>query len=242
MAIEKIQLPNGQTVEISEWLHWPLFSTCEGAGGVNPVAPLGLGDGASINLSLFTYTIGQQVPVTAGVTPRMANESDTNQTVSARMNYDEAFICFSVTYEPFALTGSTPILQLPDNTDGVSPALTGTNLRRLQRDTMFELTVGAKISKPQIRAPLAYFGQGVGAVAYGPGDALVSPPATINMDYGTAGPVSPRNQRAYNLPVFIQSDRVMKGKFHSTNGPIIGLSQSWRLRFILDGIKRRAVA
>lgn len=244
MAIEKIQLPNGETVNISEWLHWPQYSTCEGAGGLNAAAPLNLGDGANINLDIFTYTVGQQVPRTAGITSRMANESDTNQNVGARMNYDEAFLCYSITYEIFALEGDdgTTVPGLPNNVQGAAPAFIGTNLRRLQRDTLFELRVGAKISKPQARAPLSYFGQGVGATAAGPGTELIAPPQTINMDYGTGGPVSPRNQRSFTLPVYVHSDRVMKGKFYSPDGIITGLNQSWRMRWILDGLKKRPIA
>jgi hypothetical protein len=249
MAIEKIQLPNGQTYEVSEWLHWPQYSSGEGEGGINPVAPDFLGNGHAINMSLFTYTVSQQLPRAGAVVPRQATESDTNQVVSSRMNYDEAFLCYSTTYEIFSLdTASdpngrgTPVVGLPDNFQGAGPAFIGSNLRRMQRDCIFELRVGAKISKPQLRAPMSYFGQGVGAVAFGPGDALSAPPATINMDYGTGGAISPRNQRAYTLPVFIASDRVMKGIFSSPNGEIEGLNQSWRIRWYLDGLKRRPIA
>lgn len=246
MAIEKITLPNGEVYQLNEWIHWPVFSTMEAEGGVGAAAdPLGLGNGVAVNLDMFTYQVSQKVPRAGAIPPRDATVSDTNQVVGSRMNYDEALLCYSVTYEVFALEtngGGTPLPTLPFNFQSASPAFIGSNLRRLQRDCLFELRVGAGISKPQIRAPLSYFGQGIGATAFGPGDALAAPPATINMDYGTGGAISPRNQRAFVLPVFIASDRVMKGKFWSPDGTIEGVNQSYRMRWYLDGLKKRPIA
>jgi hypothetical protein len=243
MAIEKITLPNGEVYSLNEWIHWPQFSTLEAEGGRDFAAdPLGLGNGVSVNLDMFTYQVSQQVPRAGAIAPRSATQSDTNQVVGSRMNYDEAFLCYSTTYEIFALNSGTELPTVPGHFQSASPAFIGSNLRRLQRDCLFELRIGAGISKPQIRAPLSYFGQGIGATAFGPGDALAAPPATINMDYGTGGAISPRNQRLYVLPVFIASDRVMKGKFWSPDGQIEGVSQSYRMRWYLDGLKKRPVA
>lgn len=244
MAIEKIQLPNGQAVEISEWLHWPLFSTVEGQGGIGSGSdPLGLGNGAAINLRLFSYIVGQQIPRAGTVTARAANESDTNQVIAGKMGYDEAFLCYAITPEFFALTDGTAFPTLPNSKESVAPALTAGNIRRLQRDCVFSLVIGAKITKPQARAPMPYFNQGVGAVASSPGGSgLTTPPNTTLMDYGTSGSISPRNQRLYNLPVLIDSDRAMYGKIESPGGTISGLSQNWRMRWYLDGLKRRPVA
>ena len=250
MAIEKITLPNGEVYTLNEWIHWPQYSSFEAEGAVGAALdPLGLGNGVSVNIDLFTYQVSQQVPRAGAIAPRPARTTDTNQVVGSRMNYDEAFLCYSATYEIFALeTESQPegrgtmMPTVPNAFQSQGPAFIGTNLRRLQRDCLFELRVGAGISKPQLRAPLSYFGQGVGATAYGPGDALSAPPDSIHMDYGTAGCVSPNNQRRYVLPVYIHSDRVMRGKFWSPDGPIVGVNQSYRMRWYLDGMKKRPVA
>lgn len=246
MAIQTIKLPDGRTVEISEWLHWPLYSTIEGQGGINAGAdPLGLGVGASIDLRLFTYVVGARIPqagtVSVGAT-RTATESDTNNNAKARMNQDQAMLVFSMTYEMFALDDDTDVPGLPNNIQGVEPALVGSNLRRLQRDCMYELFVGANIIKPQARAPLAYYGQGLGAPAWGSGDALVLGAQTLNLNYGTAGPPVPSNQRRWQLPVYIHSDRVMYARLNSPVGQIQGLSQDWSFRGYLDGMLRRPVA
>jgi hypothetical protein len=243
MAIERITLPNGEVYSLNEWIHWPQFSTFEAQGGIGAATdPLGLGNGISVNADLFTYQVSQQVPRFGAIAPRSATTSDTNQVVGSRMNYDEAFLCYSVTYEIFALDSGTEMPTIAGHFQSAEPAFIGTNLRRLQRDCIFELRLGAGISKPQIRAPFSYYGQGIGATAFGPGDALAAPPSTINMDYGTGGGISPRNQRAYVLPVYIANDTVMKGKFWSPDGQIAGVSQSYRMRWYLDGLKKRPVA
>jgi hypothetical protein len=228
MALNKIRLPNGEELVIDEWLHWPQFSTIEFAAGI------------AINLRAFTYVAGQQIPQ-AGAVPggkRTSNESDTNQTARTRMNHDEAFLAYSLTYEHFALTdahdddGDT-VLSAP------APLLEATNLRRLQRDVVVALTIGAGIDKPQFRAPLSWIDQGVGAPAYGSGDAVA---AGVAISYGTAGPVSPKSQRQWKLPIFIASDRVMHLNFKSEFGAITDLTQAARFRWYIDGLKRRPVA
>jgi hypothetical protein len=245
VAIQTIKLPDGRTVEISEWLHWPIFSTVEGQGGINAGAdPLGLGNGAAIDLRLFSYVVGARIPQAGAPATgvRTSTESDTNQVARGRINQDEAFLCFSMTYEMFALDDDSAIPGLPNNIQSVEPALVGTNLRRLQRDCMFELFVGARISKPQARAPLSYYGQGLGAPAWGSGDALALGAQTLNLNYGTAGNPTPSNQRRWQLPVYIHSDRVMNAKLTSPVGQVVGLSQDWSFRGYLDGLKKRPVA
>ncbi len=238
MAINQIKLPNGEVFKIEEWLHWPLFSTIEGAAG------------SSVNLRAFSYIIGQKVPQAGAISTgsRQATISDTNQVVRSKINHDEAFILYSMTYEHFALEGSanqdSVYNNAPFNDAAVAPILRGTNLRIMQRDMMVDLMVGAGITKPAARAPLSYINQGIGAVAWGSGDALgiANGGATsLNLNYGTGGPVSPSNQRMYAMQVFIQSDRTMSLKLATPAGAM-PVDQDWRLKFYLDGLKRRAVA
>jgi hypothetical protein len=245
MAIDKIKLPDGTEVSLSEWLHWPLFSTVEAQGGLNfATDPLLLGNGVSVDMKLFSYVAGARVPQT-GIVPspgRMATDSDTNQVARSRINHDEAMIVFAMTYEIFALTDDTAIPNLPNDVGALAPVFTGDNLRRMQRDCMYELTVGAGITKPQARAPLSYYGQGVGAPAWGSGDQLNTATQVVNFTYGTAGYVSPLNQRRWQLPVYIHSDRVMFARINTPAGQIVGLSQSWQFKGYLDGLKKRPVA
>ncbi len=239
MAINRIRLPDGASFNIEEWLHWPLFSTLEGAAGAN------------VDLRAFSYVVGQPVPQAGVISTgrRDATETDTNHDRRSAMGHDEAFICFSMTFEHFAIEGSDnqdSVFTVPplDNA-AVAPILSGTNLRIMQRFMMYEMFVGAGISKPQASAPLSYYGQGIGAVAYGSGDALAitnGGATALNLNYGTAGPVSPHNQRLYQLPVVIHSDRVFNVRMSTPAGPLAGVDQDWRLRLYCDGLKRRPVA
>lgn len=248
MAIQTIKLPDGREIAITEWLHWPIFSTIEGEGGIGAVNdPLNLGVGAAINLKLFTYVVGQQIPqakVSGGtLLNRNSTESDTNQVARSKMNQDEAFLGFGMTYEVTAIGNDTRIPNLPNNVQAVDPIFTGTNLRRLQLYTMYELNVGAGISKPQARAPLSYYGQGLGAYAWGSGDELSLGAATVNLGYGTGAAIpSPQNQRRWQLPIYIHGDQVMYARLWSPQGQIPGLSQNFAFKGYIDGLKKRPVA
>lgn len=225
MAIKKIHLPDGEEVVIDEWLHYQQFSTIEFAAG------------AQVNLKAFTYVQGQTVPQ-IGLVPRNATESDTNQVAKTRMNHDEAYLCYAITYENFALTnaeiaGTSPTTLAP------APALLSQNLRRLQRDLVLSLVVGANIKKPQARFPFSRIGQSVGAPAY-TSTGLVA--ANTAFSYGTGGKLTSSNQRRFQLPVYIASDRVFYLEVRSFPGAITDLSQAVRMRLYLDGLKRRPVA
>lgn len=236
MAIQQIKLPDGSVFNLEEWLHWPSFSVVEGAAGSN------------VNLRAFSYVIGDRVPQAGAVTggPRQATESDTNWVTKSRANHDEAIVVFAITNEYFALEGSqAPIGNGAAQLAATAPILTGTNLRWMQLLMMQELFVGANISKPMASAPLEYYGQGIGAVAYPSGDALTIAlgPTSLNLNYGTAGNINPvNNQRLWPMPVMVDSDRVMYVKLTTPGGKLEHVDQDWRLRIYLDGVKRRPVA
>jgi hypothetical protein len=222
MAIKKIHLPDGEEVVIDEWLHYQQFSTIEFAAG------------SQINLRAFTYVQGQVVPQ-QGLVPRNATESDTNQVAKTRMNHDEAYLCYAITWEAFALSSA----ESETFTLAPAPAMLSQNVRRLQRDVVLSLVVGANIKKPQARAPFSRYGQSVGAPAYPSSQALT---AATAFSYGTGGKMSASNQRRFQLPVYIASDRVFYVEVRSFPGAITDLSQAVRLRIYLDGLKRRPVA
>lgn len=228
MAIKQIRLPDGSEVVIDEWLHYQQFSTIEFAAGV------------AVNLRAFTYVQGQQIPTQGAVPggPRTATEADTNQVAKTRMNHDEAYLCYAITYEHFALTdavieGDPAVMLAP------APVLLSQNLRRLQRDLVLSLVVGANIKKPQARFPFSRVGQSIGAPAFTSTQALA---ANTNFSYGTGGRMTASNQRRFQLPVYIASDRVFYLEIRSFPGAIADLSQAVRMRFFLDGLKRRPVA
>lgn len=231
-----------QDFALDEWSHWPLYTTVEAAlsTAAAPVIP---------NLRGFSYTVGQNVP-SQGLAKRTADISDTNQAVRARINRDEAYICFAMTYEVFALENTatrdnnSPFPVPPLNDESAAPMLTGTNLRQMQQSLMLELFLGANITKPMASAPLSWYGQSVGTYVAGPGDAVAIANAfgavAINLNYGTAGELSASNQRSWQLPVEINSDTPMYSKLSCPSGSFL-CDQDWRMRQYMDGIKRRPV-
>jgi len=228
MAIKQIRLPDGSEVVIDEWLHYQQFSTIEFAAAT------------AVNLRAFTYVQGQQIP-TQGVVPggpRTATESDTNQVAKTRMNHDEAYLCYALTYEHFALTNAE-VGEDPATLLAPAPVLLSQNLRRLQRDLVISLVVGANIKKPQARFPFSRIGQSIGSPAFTSTQALA---VNTAFSYGTGGAMTASNQRRFQLPVYIASDRVFYLEIRSFPGAIADLSQAVRMRFFLDGLKRRPVA
>ena len=109
----------------------------------------------------------------------------------------------------------------------------------LQHQLLFSFMVGTRQSKPQARAPLAWFGQGSGPVTYTSGD---SPNATNFLNMGAGGVPTPQNQRRFPMPIFVASDRKVSVDVESPEGALTALTQDIRLRLTLDGIKRRPVA
>lgn len=232
MAINKVQLPDGTEVVIDEWLHYPLFSTIQ-------IGSLG-GNGDSTNLRAFSYVQGMRVPSTTNVTgsTRLADARDTNMVKRGGLNYDEAFILYAVTYEAFALTDS--VVPVPEgDTNAPAPVLSAENLKRLQRDLLIEIIVGAQQQKPQLRSPFSFIGQSAGTKSFSSTNAVG---AAIAYSQGTGGSIDARNQRRLELPIYIESQQVSFMKVSSPIGTIVGLDQQVRLRWYWDGLKRRPVA
>lgn len=237
MAIQKLKLPTGEVVSIDEWIAIPRYSTIEFGSDVDP------------NLRAFSYVVGQRVPqqgtIPAAFAGRNATETDTNQTTRTRINHDQAYLAYSLTYEAFALDDAT----IPDASPAGTlitgaPVLSSRNLRILQRDLVVSLTIGANIDKPQARFPFSWMGQGPGALAYPSGDTVA---AGVAFSYGTGGGTpTPKNQRSWKLPVWIASDRVFYVEVSSKRSPRTANnprhSQALRLRLYVDGLNRRPVA
>jgi hypothetical protein len=236
MAIKKVTLPDGSSVVIDEWLHYPLFSTIQlGTSG---------GAGDAVNLRAFSYVQGQRVPSTTNApnNTRLADARDTNMVKRGGMNYDEAFILYALTFEHFALT-SVAVGETDPITSLVAPipVFTAENLRRLQRDVLVELIIGAQQQKPQLRAPMSYISQSVGTKSFAMQGNTAANTIT-GFSAGTAGDVDARNQRRLELPIYIESQQVSFLKVTSPVGTIAGMNQAVRLRWYWDGLKRRPVA
>src|SRR5215470_1018949 len=125
-STSKIRLENGWELNASEWLHQPRYSTTEFAST------------ASVQQTLFSYVVGGNVSST-GLPKRSATELDTNMTKRKGMAQDEAMFVFAITFDIYGLSDA------PDyggvHFAAVEPEYSALNLRRLQRNLVFELLV-----------------------------------------------------------------------------------------------------
>lgn len=225
--VSNIRLANGQEINLSEWLPTPRFSTVEWA------------QASSVNLTAFSYVVGQTVAQT-GLANRSATELDTNMTKRKGMAQDEAMLVFAVTFDIYGLSDGAVS---GGHFAAVAPQYSALNLRRLQRDLVFALTVGSGISKPQVGIPFSEIAQSMGPVGFASGVA-----ATDTLDQGTSGVVRGVNQRTLDLPVFIggfgEDNAIGNGMqfqaklYTGPGGAVSGLNQDTRIRIIFDGLLR----
>lgn len=233
-SLNRILMADGSEFSLSEWLHQPVWTTIEFAST------------AAVNLRAYSYRRGQTV-ASSGLARRNATDQDTNLVRQRAMNQDEALLCFGITVEVYALgnfqidAGPPVVLATP------APALSGTDLRRLQRDAMLEIFIGAGIKKPQFDAPFGYYGSSMGITAASSGDTTAT--TNLNLDHGTAGRASATNQQQLTMPLYIGGfgDNAMPGnamtfyaKFYNAfGGAFAGLNQAVRIRIVADGLKKR---
>lgn len=233
-SLNRILMADGSEFSLAEWLHQPVWTTIEFASNVG------------VNLTAYSYRRGQPV-ASAGLPRRTATDQDTNLVRQKAMNQDEALLCFGITIEFFALADITFGTAPNITTVAPAPALSGTDLRRLQRDTMLEFFIGAGIKKPQFDAPIGYYGSSMGITPYASGDNNAA--TALNLDHGTAGAPSARNQQSLTMPLYIGGfgDNAMPGNamtffakyYNAFGGAISGLRQSVRMRIVADGLKKR---
>ena len=233
-SFNHIRFADGTELSLAEWLGQPVHSVVEFASTAGVT-----------KLRAFNYVRGQNVS-SLGLPKRGATEQDTNLVKAQAMNQDEALLCFSITVECFGLSAIVNA-QGGVFTIAPTPLLSGTDLRRLERDAMLNLFVGAGVKKPQFEAPFVYYGQSVGATINGPGD--TGGTSALALDYGTMGRVTGTNQHMFDLPIYIGGfgDQARPGNSmtffaefkNAYGGPFVGLRQDVRLNIRCDGLKKR---
>lgn len=223
-SLNQVRLTDGTVVEISEWLHWPLYSTAD------------FGSADAVNVTLFSYVVGQPVAKTNTPAQREANGRDTNMVRKGKMNQDEAFIVMSLFWEPYALSSDTS-----EPTQAPAPLMSAANLRRLQTALTYELVIGAGTKKADIELTHSMIPQSVGPRYSIAGD-------SAGTYVGTASECDPGAQYVLNLPVPIGgtgeralpgNSRTFKLRVRSYNGAVSGLTQNFSGRFWLDGLRQR---
>ena len=248
--LKDVILPDGTRTAIDEWLHDPRYSTGE------------IGPRDNLDLRLFSYVRGQQVPRTASIPARLATDADTNMVQSNQMGYDEAFVVYAMTFEAFSLVNAVepddplpprdyPYLPASFGNDAIpGPLMDLSTLRAAQRNIVVELLVGASQRKPRIRETFGRIGQSIGTHTIasiagtnnGAPNRHLRPPAT-------AGEVEVWNQRRYEEPIFIREQEIARVRLYAPDGSVAaGMDINtanrlvpFRLRMYLDGLRRRPV-
>jgi hypothetical protein len=153
--IVTMKLQDGNTVEFADWSDKPLYSS------------INLLDGATTQeMTFFSYVQGDPVPSFAPgavpVTPRTANERDTNMAVPAALSSEEEFLVFSIRPEVFCLSvtdPSNPDFSTPAALTALDIAATPGMLSALGLYTLLYLEISEK-RFPQ--AGFGYFNFGAG--------------------------------------------------------------------------------
>lgn len=226
-SLSSIRLNDGSQLDISEWLHDPLFS----------VADFTAGD--QFKLDLFSYTRGQNVAATQSTARRIANESDTNLTRKRQMNQDEAMVIYAITYE-LSQAEPAPLVYPPVLSNSApAPLNNAQDVAALQASTWIELKVGAGIKKPQVEIPLSQLGMSVDTRVH-------ASTGLVGLHTGSAGEATPANQHKFKIPVFVGgtgenaqpgNSRVFHLTWRSHTAPAIVANGS--ARFYLDGLRKR---
>lgn len=227
-SLQSIRLNDGSTLDISEWLHDPLFSTADFTSG------------DQWKLDLFSYTRGQNVTRTSGTAPRIANESDTNITRKRMMNQDEAMVIYAVTYELFSREPEVAVYPPVLSNSAPAPLINGQDLATLQSQTYIELKVGAGIKKAQVELPFSQLGMSIDTRCQ-------ASTAVPGLHIGSAGEVTPANQQKFKIPVFVggTGENARPGNtrvFHcewKSQHPVTLLAAGGHARFYLDGLRKR---
>lgn len=226
-SLSTIRLNDGSTLDISEWLHDPLYSAADFTSG------------DQFNLDLFSYTVGQNVTRTSSTAARIANAGDTNLVRARQMNQDEAMVVYAIAWEMFQAEVSPQVFPPVLANSAPSPLINGQDLAVLQRDTLIELKVGAGIKKPQVELPLSQLGMSLDTRC-----SVSTGLAGVNI--GSAGEATPANQQKFKIPVFVGgtgenarpgNSRVFHMQWKSLR-PVTLLSNG-SARFFLDGLRKR---
>lgn len=239
---------SGCAIKIEELLPWMTYSTIEFESDEN------------VDLEAFTYTRGQRVP-SAGLPPRQATEADTNVDLKGRMNHDTSLMVYSITYEIESINNTTPAARGHYDPPGADPprpralrTVSPKFHRELQTKAIVEFIVGyQQKDKPKLQLPFSRISQSIGAKVVGVGGSsyMAHTPGTpdyFTPSHSSGGDIRAFNQRRFNLPVEVPSDRPFSLRFRTPEGPLSNTfidpsmnnqQTAYRIRFFLDGLKQR---
>lgn len=241
-TITQFRLPNGEVMRLVDWVDKPLFSTLE--------LLTGFGDR---RIDCFTYNVGEPVPATANATVRrISTERDTNVDVGGAQASTEELLIYAIKPEYFELqnAGGTPTDMTTAAARLVGQPMPRTNvLAQLHMTFKLRLIIS---QKAYADAGLGWFNSGFGP--YGAGAAVPGTAAASGRTYATAGLPSQEAVRTFAVPHHIGGTEKYRLELinpaadtvnfqdETTAAPVTIAQSVMRMRFYLDGMKKRPTA
>ncbi len=243
--IVSLRLGDGREVELADWDDMPLFSAIDVMNGTT-----------AQEMIAFGYVGGDPVPAYAPpaattVTPRTANELDTNMAVPGALSVQEEMIVFAIRPEVQCLSVSdaaNPDFQNPaalSAAAGDATANPGT-LLTLNLRTMLILEISEK----------RFANAGFGYYNFGAGVMITGGDSTAGLVNGLNGLPSQEAVRSLAIPASIGGTEKFLVELLNPDGaaleigynlqleadPAIASTRFARIRFYLDGLHRRGTA
>lgn len=188
-SIAQWRMPDGSVIRLEDWVDKPVWSC----------ADLGSSFSDSV-VTLFTYTVGQEVAATQNLTTRRtATERETNVQVGGSNASTEEILIFAIRAEMylFALTTPNDATSYSVTDFSGAPAMTATLLSRLNEALTLRLMVSQKCYAEE---GLGYFNTGFGPSGFtfsAGADALITQSIRT---FATAGLPSDEAVRYYRMP------------------------------------------
>lgn len=235
--LDKIRYADGRVVRPGDWTASPLYSSID------------IDDAASLQgLRAFSYGEGGDVPG-SGSPARRATKVDTNMRGQGSvLAENEALMIFGLNIELFqrAATDTTNFFNGNEIIVPDPPLLSGTNVLRIQRDTLVELHIAS--TKEYLRVPLSFLPAARGVhLTFGSARSEGSGYAE-GVFVGQNGGVSEGDHRLFGTPQEVGPGEAFNVLFEFPFGSITGLdfgvdtTARVTARIYQRGIRRRPVA
>lgn len=238
-SIAQWRMPDGSTIRLEDWVDKPVWSCADLESGFS-----------DRQITLFTYTVGEEVASTANLTTRRTStERDTNVQVGGSNASTEEILVFAIRVEHYFFALTT----LHDATSYSVAGVPGAPIPILPVFSLLNETLTLRLmvsQKAYAEEGLGYFNTGFGP--YGLGSVFPSD-VEITRTYGNAGLPSDEAVRYYRMPHHIggtEKYRVELKNYRGTtvnilsdSGDATGLTSSLIRTYVhLEGARKRPTA
>lgn len=240
-TITQFRLPNGEVMRLVDWVDKPLYSTVEL-----------LSQFTDNRIDCFTYNVGEPVPASGNAgTRRISTVLDTNVDVGGAAASTEELLVYAVKPEYFELENAsgTPTDMTTAAIRNIGqPSPQAVNLWVLHLSLRMRLIIS---QKAYAEAGLGYFNTGFGPYPSTMLQAVSA--AALGRSYATSGIPSQEAVRTFAVPHHIGGTEKYRLTLENpsgatisfvteTSGAEVGTTLVYRIRFYLDGMRKRPTA